>query len=212
MKMRIPTDKEYDKLVELTDGDNAKMHWYSDLGFRPAVEVDHADLPADITEGDTVVMGTLYMNGEPVRVPLIPTRNGDTEEYILGAKLELGEPLEDPKYQMTGIYIGDGVVVADRVMLEAISFNDLCGSDTEAIASVISVRLTNLERALAREKQEISIDYSSLKKLVADSSVADIADGRLSQEICHIQQRFRKIQSLQDQIDLLHIIIREGNL
>lgn len=25
--MRIPTNKEYDKLVKLTGGDNAKMHW-----------------------------------------------------------------------------------------------------------------------------------------------------------------------------------------
>lgn len=27
MEIRIPTNKEYDKLVELTDGDNEKMHW-----------------------------------------------------------------------------------------------------------------------------------------------------------------------------------------
>lgn len=25
--MRLPTNKEYDKLVKLTGGDNAKMHW-----------------------------------------------------------------------------------------------------------------------------------------------------------------------------------------
>lgn len=163
-KMRIPTDKEYDKLVEVTGGNDEKMHWkdmfshvddteneynlsatlrayrgyysartwYSHsasnrnvfLGFRPAVDLNPASLPSDIKEGDTLVIGTLYMNGTPVPVPENPVFDGDIEDFVLEASLELRVALKDPKYQMTGIYIGDGVVVADRVMLKYISYLD----------------------------------------------------------------------------------------
>lgn len=166
MKMRIPTNKEYDKLVEVTGGDNAKMHWRhmlsyvndtenqhnlpeglrvcrgyfsahewfhfsvplrsDSIGFRPTVDLAPASLPPGVKEGDAVVIGTLYMSGNPVHVPEFPTQYGDIENYIPGASLELRNPVaQDPKCQITGIYIGDGVIIADRVMLERISYLDI---------------------------------------------------------------------------------------
>jgi len=165
MKMRIPTNKEYDKLVKVTGGADEKMHWVDmfslvndaedeynipastravrgchsarhwnyhhatyrsvTVGFRPAVELDPASLPSGIKEGDPLVIGTLYMNGAPVHVPENPVWNGDIETFVPDSSLELRVALKDTKYQMTGIYIGDGVVVADRVMLKYISYQDL---------------------------------------------------------------------------------------
>lgn len=166
MKMRIPTDEEYNKLADATDGDDAKIHWkdmlshvndannqygipafYSvrrgfssarywvndsasyrgvHLGFRPAFDNLATDfLSSDIKVGDPIVIGTLYMGGKPVKVPQNPTRDGNIEDYILGAKLEMGPALDDVAYQVTGIYIGDGVVVADRALLKMISYKDL---------------------------------------------------------------------------------------
>lgn len=173
MEMRIPTDKEYDKLVELTDGDNEKMHWeemcswvndtenkpklpkwaravrgyYSartwfsfnatgrhvHVGFRPAIEV----LPTDTlpSEGELCVIGTLYMDEKPVKVPQNPTDEGDIVDYIPGAKLEMREPLSNPDYQVTGFYLGDGVFIADRVLLKKISCKDITTATTATNAT-----------------------------------------------------------------------------
>ncbi len=130
------TENEYNlPAAYLADrGYYSARHWhynsasdrYVDLGFRPAVDLNPDTLPSDIKEGDTLVIGTLYMNGTPVHVPENPTKSGDIEYYIPGATLELWNPVKkDPKYQITGIYIGNGVVVADRVMLRSISYKDL---------------------------------------------------------------------------------------
>lgn len=165
-KMRIPTSKEYDQLLKLTGGDDAKMHWtemYShvmntdadgeigadlcvirgcpaanfwdtvarvarrkNLGFRPVVEnLDHDTPSPEVKEGDVIILGTLYMNGVPVRCPQKPTCGGDITDYIPGAKLEMKEPLKDPSYWVTGIYLGNGTAVADRNFLRCISAADL---------------------------------------------------------------------------------------
>lgn len=158
MKMRIPTNQEYDKLVALTDGANEKMHWERifswvndtenefrlvspnravrgypsarywidsraedrdmSIGFRPAVE-------GLTSEGELCVIGTLYMDEKPVKVPQNPTNVGDIVDYIPGAKLEIREPLDDPDYQVTGFHLGNGVFVADRVLLKNISYADI---------------------------------------------------------------------------------------
>lgn len=165
MKIRIPTDTEYDKLVNLTGGDDKKMHWdhmaswindaegtynlpwlyraqrgygyshrchpisatgrYLGSGFRPAIDLNAATLPSDIKEGDKIVVGTLYMDDKPVRVPQFPEFDGDIEIYSLGAKLEMRDALDDTAYQVTGIYTGNGVAVADRVLLVKISYLDI---------------------------------------------------------------------------------------
>lgn len=166
MKMRIPANTEYDKLVDVADGNDAKMHfagmysWVDDkgdeyqkpmlaravrgyrsarlwgdypatfrvvnVGFRPAFDNLSPDtLLSDSKSGDVVIIGTLYMDGKPVRVPQNPTWDGDITNYIPGAKLEIRETFGDPAYQVSGIYIGNGVVVADRVLLKKVSYDDV---------------------------------------------------------------------------------------
>lgn len=93
------------------------------LGFRPAFDLVYDHLPSDIEEGEAVIIGTLYMDGEPVRVPQEPVDGGDIADYIPGAKLEMRPALEDPAYQVTAILAGD-VFVADRVLLKQISLLD----------------------------------------------------------------------------------------
>lgn len=165
MKIRMMLDHEWDKLVDLTGGDDTKIHWkqmsfwvnnpehkhylpghqeyrgyesaldFGDtsadsrcvgIGFRPACPQTSEALRSVVMpkEGECAVIGTLYMNGEPVKVPQDPTYNGDIEDYIPGATLELREPLEDPAYQVTGIRAGD-VFIADRNLLKCISYEDI---------------------------------------------------------------------------------------
>ena len=102
------------------NGDNAtnrNVH----VGFRPAFEVLHPDpLTPD---GTIITVGTLYMDGKPVRVSKDPTKDGTVPDYIPGASLEMREALDDPDYQVQAIKAGD-VLIADRVLLKNISWND----------------------------------------------------------------------------------------
>jgi len=160
--MRIPTDKEYDRLVKVTGGDDAKIHWegiyswvddtkdkgyppgisrwihgyYSaractlelathsevSIGFRPAFELCEVDARAP--EGELSIVGTLYMDGLPVEVPMVPMESGDIAGYTPGAKLEIRPPLLHPGYIVTGYRVGD-VVIADRALLNQISYKDI---------------------------------------------------------------------------------------
>lgn len=164
MKMRIMTNKEWDRLVDLTGRDNAKMHWknmsswvkddvmddvldpsaravrgyrstryWSDygatgrvvgVGFRPAIDTQFSDPLLSVKEGQSAIVGTLYMNGKPVRVPENPTCDGDIADYVPGATLEMGAPIPDPAYQVVGIRVGDAFI-ADCNMLKMISFEDI---------------------------------------------------------------------------------------
>ena len=92
------------------------------VGFRPAFDMDADSLPTDTQDGDTVVIGTLYMDGVPVRVPKMPTAEGDIEDYIPGAELEMWSALEDPAYQVKAIKLHDGVFAADRNLLKNVSY------------------------------------------------------------------------------------------
>lgn len=52
------------------------------VGFRPAFDgLESDDLTPD--ENGVAVVGTLYMNGKPIRVPQNPIHNGDIQDYIL---------------------------------------------------------------------------------------------------------------------------------
>lgn len=165
MQIRIPTNQEYDRLVEITDGDNAKMNWrdtfswvndedgkyqlmasdsvlrgcYSDrywidypgsyrrefVGFRPAADVlSIGSMDSDPEEGATIVMGTLYMDGRPIRVSETPVQIGDICQYKPGTSLEMREALDEPAYQVIGICVGNAVV-ADRVLVNHISYKDI---------------------------------------------------------------------------------------
>lgn len=169
-KMWLPKDKEWDRLVELTDGDNDIMHWdamgawtekhlrsradasevppkeitayrghlsvmakyralrrcrNAHIGFRPAyIQSPYTQLFARAREGESAVIGTLYMGGKPVKVPQNPTWYGDIEDYIPGASLEMRKAMDDPAYQVTGIRVGD-VFIADRCFLKNISYEDI---------------------------------------------------------------------------------------
>jgi hypothetical protein len=91
------------------------------VGFRPAVEIPNPD--SLTPDGTIVTVGSLYMDGKPVKVPQSPTKDGDIPDYIPGAKLEMREALDDPDYQVKAIKAGD-ILIADRVLLKNISWDD----------------------------------------------------------------------------------------
>lgn len=104
------------------------IHRDVDIGFRPAVELDSVPgylIPKDLKEGDKFVIGTLHMCGRPVEVPWDPSPKGNVTDYVPMSSLDIRNPLDDQKYQMKAIYIGDGVAIVDRVMLKNISYLDI---------------------------------------------------------------------------------------
>lgn len=150
LRMRFPTEAEYNKLVEAAKGVHSLGHkkmysWvidekpgaffarrgdrnkvtflYPHVGFRPAFEIPKgADIPA-LNIGEAVVVGTLYLGDEPIAVP---AANAVTPEYTLrGQSLTLRAAPDDPKYHMRAVYIGEGVFVCDRVMLANVSHPDV---------------------------------------------------------------------------------------
>ena len=108
-------------------GDHSVRYWLSSraeyryvrVGFRPAVEILDPDILGP--DGTIVMVGTLYMDGKPVKVPQNPTKDGDIPDYIPGTKLEMREALDDPSYQVKAIKAG-GILIADRVLLKNISW------------------------------------------------------------------------------------------
>lgn len=111
-------------------GYHSAHFWYNNpvsyrlvnVGFRPAMDILTADTLGN--DGTIVTAGTLYMRGQPVKVPQNPVWDGDIPDYAPHAKLELREALDDPAYQMKVIRVGN-VLIADRVLLKNISWNDL---------------------------------------------------------------------------------------
>lgn len=196
MNMRIITDTEWNRLVDLTGGNNAKMHWEKmfswvndsknrynmmalyravrgyyparywssstatnrdvAVGFRPAIEgLDPDILTSDIKDGDSMVIGTLYMGGTPVKIPTNPTYGGDIQAYIPGTHLRMEAPLDDPAYQVTGIRDGDKVYV-DRTLLNMISYEDIEPAITPE-DQILFHRLIKAQQAI-RQAQEQSQD------------------------------------------------------
>lgn len=95
------------------------------IGFRPALEVEPRDLLEP--DGSVVVVGTLFMDGMPVRIPQNPVWDGDIQDYVPGAALEMRNALDDPAYQVQAIKAGD-ILLADRVLLKNISYVQTSGS------------------------------------------------------------------------------------
>lgn len=103
---------------------NAKktVNFSIDLGFRPAFV---PLIPNSTENGKIVRIATLYMDGNPVLVPLYTEWDGDTKKYREGAKLKFREPLLDNfQYQIRAIKV-DGVYIADRNLLCSISWDEL---------------------------------------------------------------------------------------
>jgi len=99
-----------------------------DVGFRPAFKpLYNNSLPIDIEDGDIIAIGTLYLDGKPVRVPQKPTEYGDIEDYTPGATLEFRPAIDAPAYQVKAIKAGD-VFICDRCLLKNISYDDICAS------------------------------------------------------------------------------------
>lgn len=95
---------------------------YVNVGFRPVFAYMDTDVP--VPDGQLIAVGTLYMDGEPVRVPQDPDYDGDIADYIPGAKLEFRAALEDPAYQIQAIKVG-GILIADSCLLRNISWEDI---------------------------------------------------------------------------------------
>lgn len=93
--------------------------------YRPAFDCETPDeLPDDIKAGDIIIIGTLYMNDDIVRVPQ-EYNVADIPMYEKGAKLFLREPTDAPDVNVWGVYIGYGTFIADRPILKNISFTDI---------------------------------------------------------------------------------------
>lgn len=92
------------------------------IGFRPAFEVLNPDALG--FDGVVAVVGTLYMDDHPVRVPLDSIWDEDIEDYIPGTRLEFRPALDDPAFQVKAIKVGN-ILIGDRVLLKNISWNDL---------------------------------------------------------------------------------------
>ena len=102
-------------------GEEFGTHRDSLVGFRPAIRLPSPDTSPDET---LVTIGTLYMNGRPIRVPTTPTWKGNIIGYVPNAKLELRAPVQNAAYQVRAIQVGD-ILIADRVLLKNISWDDL---------------------------------------------------------------------------------------
>lgn len=121
----------------------------ADCGFRPACDLS-PDALTSVKEGERMVMGTLYMAGEPVKVPKNPVANGDITAYVPGSKLELREALIDPDYQVMGFRVGNAVV-ADGCLLNMISYADI-------EAAVVGSGMTGLKPSICLNGQTFSVD------------------------------------------------------
>lgn len=111
-----------------------------DVGFRPvfvplksAAGAPDREFMAKYKDGDAFPLGTLYMNGEALYNPVNPIgcpylfdfeRNGDCPMYTSGAHLRFGDTHSDADKQIRVVKTGN-CFVADRVILGAVSYNDL---------------------------------------------------------------------------------------
>lgn len=127
------------------------------VGFRPAFEIQDSD--PMLSDGAIITVGTLYMDGHPVRTPQNPTCRGDIPDYIPGAELELREALDDADYQVRAIKVGS-ILIADRVLLKNIdcfSAAGVCVCQAESgfrtwdvpVVRTIEVQANSVEEALA---------------------------------------------------------------
>lgn len=104
---------------------------YEHAGLRPAFEALTPDTDcAGLSVGSVVMIGTLYVGSDPVQVPTNPVKGGDITNYDkdgsgVTSKITLSTALEDTAYHMKAVYVGDGLFVCDRVMLNYINWNQI---------------------------------------------------------------------------------------
>ena len=128
------------------------------VGFRPAFEAE-----TNILDGQVCVVGTLFMDGEPVRIPVC---SKFAVSYVPGTTLELRPALEGENFQVQAIKVGN-VLIADRVLLKNISWNDIrdvLGGDKPATQDIQKpLRLSNVRLPTCKE-------YDLLAKAVKESN------------------------------------------
>lgn len=120
------------------------------VGFRPTFEADGIE---DLCDGAVITVGTLYMNGHPVKVPVNPVMGGDITRYLPGAKLEFQAAIDNPAYQVRAIKAGN-VLIADRVLLNYISWGDITGTSWP-VESVATCKSSMLEALLAENAKNL---------------------------------------------------------
>lgn len=226
LNMRIPTNEEWDRLMDVTHEDNAITHWkdvlswihnkasentlcrvargyfsvrywhscYAEVrsvhvGFRPTFEGTNTDtLPLD--KNKTVIIGTLYMDGSPVRVPKNPVWNGDIADYVSGATLNFGPALDDPAYQVRAIKVGD-VHIADRVLLKNISYEDLekalfskdtCPEQEYNERARHLMAITRNGQAIELTRQELFEAHETYERIIADELMRERIAAEISAE------------------------------
>ena len=97
-------------------------HRGSNVGFRPVFEGQGF---SSIPDGSIIpAVATLFMNGQPVKVPTTPSEGGDIPLWVPGTVLEFKTALDIPSYQISAMKVGN-ILVADRVLLASISWVDL---------------------------------------------------------------------------------------
>lgn len=89
--------------------------------FRPAFDLAPGALP-DVKNGEMVVVGTLYMGEEPIRVP--SCGEGPANYHRSAASLSIRPALEDPHYQVVALRAGN-TLIADKPLLKKISYEDI---------------------------------------------------------------------------------------
>lgn len=155
------------------------------LGFRPAFDVLKTDaLTSGLQNGDSVVIGTLYMGNEPVKVPQNPVYAGDIADYIPGAKLEVREALTDPAYQVTAIRV-DNALIADRCLLRIISYDDIqaaCIGEAE-VPTAVKIRVQEIANMTMNNSNLVVIDNGSGKTLYAGPADV-IASSMYAEAVC----------------------------
>lgn len=103
------------------------------IGYRPVLaplcsceDATDLDLLSEkgFKNGDMVTLGTLYLNGDPVKVPKNPVPNGDITSYPGGAVISFGDTSENPDEQLHWFCM-DGFLICDRVVLVNVSWLQL---------------------------------------------------------------------------------------
>lgn len=111
MKMRIPTNKEYDRLVDLTDGANDKMHWKDMFSWVDDVGAKHC-VPSDYrtVRGEAWVRYQNYYHG---------TNRGESVGFrpaveIPGSSTLVSDAHDGEPVVIGTLYMGDKPVIVPK--------------------------------------------------------------------------------------------------
>ncbi len=103
----------------------------SHLGFRPILEPVNPetlepdlDRWADLPDGESIPLCSLYIDDVPIYIPQAPTDEGDIPDYTPGSRIHLGWMDGDPAKHVHMIKCGP-IFVADRNLLKNVSWDDL---------------------------------------------------------------------------------------